>query len=50
MKDFETDELVCVDVKATDQLGRVLIVEIQIVAQTGFAKRAARTRCSLVDR
>ena len=26
IKDFETDKLVCVDVKATDQLGRVFIV------------------------
>jgi predicted transposase/invertase (TIGR01784 family) len=40
IKDFETDKLVCVDVKATDQLGRVFIVEIQIVVQSSFAKRA----------
>jgi len=45
MKDFETDKLVCVDVKATDQLGRVLIVEIQIVVQSSFAKRAVFYAC-----
>jgi predicted transposase/invertase (TIGR01784 family) len=40
IKDFETDKLVCVNVKATDQRGRVFIVEIQIVVQSSFAKRA----------
>ena len=45
IKDFETDKLVCVDVKATDQLGRVLIVEIQIVVQSSFAKRAVFYAC-----
>jgi predicted transposase/invertase (TIGR01784 family) len=45
IKDFETDKLVCVDVKATDQLGRVFIVEIQIVVQSSFAKRAVFYAC-----
>jgi predicted transposase/invertase (TIGR01784 family) len=45
IKDFETDKLVCVDVKATDQRGRVLIVEIQIVVQSSFAKRAVFYAC-----
>ena len=45
MRDFETDKLVCVDVKATDQRGRVLIVEIQIVVQSSFAKRAVFYAC-----
>ena len=44
-KEFETDKLVCVDVKATDQLGRVFIVEIQIVVQSSFAKRAVFYAC-----
>ena len=34
-----------VDVKATDQLGRVFIVEIQIVVQSSFAKRAVFYAC-----
>ena len=45
IKDFETDKLVCVDVKATDQRGRVFIVEIQIVVQSSFAKRAIFYAC-----
>jgi predicted transposase/invertase (TIGR01784 family) len=45
IKDFETDKLICVDVKATDQLGRVFIVEIQIVVQSSFAKRAVFYAC-----
>jgi predicted transposase/invertase (TIGR01784 family) len=45
LKDFETDKLICVDVKATDQLGRVFIVEIQIVVQSSFAKRAVFYAC-----
>ena len=44
-KDFETDKLVCVDVKATDQLGRVFIIEVQIVVQSSFAKRAVFYAC-----
>ena len=40
MKDFEIDKLVCMDVKATDQRDRVLIVEIQIVVQSSLSKRA----------
>ncbi len=40
MKDFESDKLVCVDVKATDQGGRVFLIEVQIVVQSSFAKRA----------
>ena len=45
IRDFETDKLVCVDVKATDQRGRVFIVEIQIVVQSSFAKRAVFYAC-----
>ena len=45
IKDFETDKLICVDVKATDLLGRVFIVEIQIVVQSSFAKRAVFYAC-----
>jgi predicted transposase/invertase (TIGR01784 family) len=45
VKDFETDKLVCVDVKATDQLGRVFVIEVQIVVQSSFAKRAVFYAC-----
>ena len=44
-KDFETDKLVCVDVKATDDRGRVFVIEIQIVVQSSFAKRAVFYAC-----
>jgi len=44
-KDFETDKLVCVDVKATDQWGRVFVIEVQIVVQSSFAKRAVFYAC-----
>ena len=44
-KDFETDNLVCVDVKATDQLGRVFVIEVQIVVHSSFAKRAVFYAC-----
>ena len=44
-KDFETDKLVCVDVKATDQRGRVFVIEVQIVLQSSFAKRAVFYAC-----
>ena len=40
LKDFHNDKLVCMDVKATDQRDRVLIVEIQIVVQSSLSKRA----------
>ena len=39
-KDFADDKLICVDVKATDALGRIFIVEVQIVVLASFAKRA----------
>jgi len=44
-KDFETDKLVCVDVKATDQRGRVFVIEVQIVVESSFAKRAIFYTC-----
>jgi len=44
-KDFANDKLVCVDVKATDDRGRVFIVEVQIVVPASFAKRAAYYAC-----
>ena len=44
-KDFEDDKLVCVDVKATDQVGRVFIVEVQIVVHPSFSKRAVYYAC-----
>jgi len=44
-KDFETDKLICVDVKATDQLGRVFVIEVQIVVESSFAKRAIFYAC-----
>jgi predicted transposase/invertase (TIGR01784 family) len=44
-KDFEDDKLICVDVKATDQAGRVFIVEVQIVVHPSFAKRAVYYAC-----
>ena len=44
-KDFETDKLICVDVKATDQLGRVFVIEVQIVVESSFAKRAVFYAC-----
>jgi len=44
-KDFETDNLVCVDVKATDDLGRVFVIEVQIVVHSSFAKRAVFYAC-----
>ena len=45
LKDFETDKLICVDVKATDQRGRVFVIEVQIVVQSSFAKRAVFYAC-----
>jgi predicted transposase/invertase (TIGR01784 family) len=44
-KEFEQDKLFCVDVKATDQPGRVFIVEVQIVVHPSFAKRAVYYAC-----
>jgi len=44
-KEFEQDKLVCVDVKATDQMGRVFIVEVQIVVHPSFSKRAVYYAC-----
>lgn len=44
-KDFETDKLVCVDVKATDEVGRIFVIEIQIVTHSSFAKRAVFYAC-----
>ena len=44
-QDFETDKLVCVDVKATDERGRVFVIEVQIVVQSSFAKRAVFYAC-----
>ncbi len=49
-KDFEDDKLICVDVKATDQAGRVFIVEVQIVVHPSFAKRAVYYVCKRVFR
>ena len=45
IRDFETDKLICVDVKATDQRGRVFVIEVQIVVQSSFAKRAVYYAC-----
>ncbi len=44
-KDFADEKLTCVDVKATDRLGRIFIVEVQIVVPASFAKRAAYYSC-----
>jgi len=44
-KDFESDKLVCVDVKATDTIGRVFVIEVQIVVHSSFAKRAVFYAC-----
>ncbi len=44
-KEFQDDKLVCVDVKATDQNGRVFVVEVQIVVHESFAKRALYYAC-----
>jgi len=44
-KDFETDKFVCVDVKATDDRGRVFVIEVQIVVHSSFAKRAVFYAC-----
>ena len=44
-QDFETDKLVCVDVKATDASGRVFVIEVQIVVHSSFAKRAVFYAC-----
>ena len=46
MKDYESDKQVCVDVKATDQEGRIFVVEIQLVVNLSFAKRALFYACS----
>ena len=46
MKDYEGDKQVCVDVKATDQEGRIFVVEIQLVVNLSFAKRALFYACS----
>jgi predicted transposase/invertase (TIGR01784 family) len=40
------DKLICVDVKATDQMGRIFVVEIQIVVHASFAKRALFYACA----
>ena len=40
-----TDKLICVDVKATDAFGRVFVIEVQIVVQSSFAKRAVFYAC-----
>jgi predicted transposase/invertase (TIGR01784 family) len=46
MKDYESEKQVCVDVKATDQEGRIFVVEIQLVVNLSFAKRALFYACS----
>ncbi len=46
LKDFQDDKIVCVDVKAADDLGRIFVVEIQIVVHASFAKRAMFYACS----
>jgi len=46
LQEFQVDKLVCVDVKATDQIGRVFVVEIQIVVRASFAKRAMFYACT----
>ena len=46
LKDFQDDKLVCVDVKATDEVGRIFVVEIQIVVHASFAKRALFYACT----
>lgn len=46
IKDFQDDKLVCVDVKATDAASRVFIVEIQLVIDGSFSKRALFYACS----
>ena len=50
MKDFETDKLFCVDVKATDQRGRVFVIEVQIVVQSsigGFDRDSHGRACQV---
>jgi len=37
--------LVCVEVKATDAIGRVFVIEVQIVVHSSFAKRAVFYAC-----
>jgi predicted transposase/invertase (TIGR01784 family) len=46
LKEFQDEKLVCVDVKASDQVGRVFVVEIQIIVHASFAKRAVYYACS----
>jgi predicted transposase/invertase (TIGR01784 family) len=46
LKDYLDDKLVCVDVKAKDTLGRLFVVEIQVVVHASFAKRAVFYACS----
>jgi predicted transposase/invertase (TIGR01784 family) len=38
LKAFPDDKLVCVDVKATDQIGRVFVVEIQIIVHASVLR------------
>ncbi len=41
----ETCKLICVDLKATDELGRIFVIEVQIVFESSFAKSAVFYAC-----
>ena len=45
LKEFATDKLVCVDVKAIDRDGRIFVTEVQIVVHSSFAKRSVFYAC-----
>jgi predicted transposase/invertase (TIGR01784 family) len=45
LRDFENDKQIFVDLKAKDRLNRVFVVEVQIVVQASFARRAVYYAC-----
>ncbi|GAK51867.1 hypothetical protein U14_03113 [Candidatus Moduliflexus flocculans] len=49
-REFETDKLSVVDVKARDEAGRVYQIEIQLVAHPGLAERMLHTWSAIYHR
>jgi len=49
-REFETDKLSVVDVKARDEAGRVYQIEIQLVIHPGLAERMLHTWCAIYHR
>jgi predicted transposase/invertase (TIGR01784 family) len=44
-KEFLTDKLSCVDVRATDERGEIFVVEIQLSVSSGYHRRAVFYAC-----